>query len=160
MSIGDWNCGNITSGMPNQQPYYRIDDKSIIGGVADNNSIITAKDIGRYTVNNSDTIKNSQDAVRIGATEWNVREIQGACVMSLDVPGIDPESIKITLQRAKITVVHPHRELDGHTVTRKAHVPSGYDATKIRASYELGALHLVVPALNVECTEIPLTIKK
>jgi HSP20 family protein len=81
-------------------------------------------------------------------------------VFTFDVPGIDPESIEVTVDRGVLSVSvkrqeeHAEegafllRERSTGTVTRRVYLPENLDADAIDASYHNGVLEVRVPVLE------------
>lgn len=75
----------------------------------------------------------------------------------LDVPGVDPEDLDVTVERNVVSVraafTTPRREGDEPIIDERPHGRSGrqfflgenLDATKLRADYDRGVLTLTVP---------------
>jgi HSP20 family protein len=88
-----------------------------------------------------------------------VREANGA-VLTFDVPGIDPESIEITVDRGVLSVSvkrQEERAQDGEfvlrerttgTFTRRVYLSENMDADAIDASYRNGVLEVRIPVLE------------
>jgi HSP20 family protein len=88
-----------------------------------------------------------------------VRDENGA-VLKFDVPGIDPESIEVTVDRGVLSVSVKRQEEhveDGKfvlrerttgTFTRRVYLSENLDADAIDASYHNGVLEVRIPALE------------
>jgi HSP20 family protein len=88
-----------------------------------------------------------------------VREENGA-VLTFDVPGIDPESIEVTVDRGVLSVSvkrQEERAEDGKfvlrerttgTFTRRVYLSENLDADAIDASYHNGVLEVRIPVLE------------
>jgi HSP20 family protein len=88
-----------------------------------------------------------------------VRDENGA-VLKFDVPGIDPESIEVTVDRGVLSVSVKRQEEhveDGKfvlrerttgTFTRRVYLSENLDADAIDASYRNGVLEVTIPVLE------------
>jgi HSP20 family protein len=82
--------------------------------------------------------------------------------LHFDLPGVDPESIDITMERNTLTVTaernwHPIeeatvllRERRQGTITRRFRLGDGLDADRIEAGYDHGVLTLTIPVSEEE----------
>jgi HSP20 family protein len=85
-------------------------------------------------------------------------------VVELDIPGVDPSSIDITVERNMLTVsgeVHPrHEDADEILVCERPHVRfrrqvylgENLDTENISAGYENGVLRITIPASREQQT--------
>jgi HSP20 family protein len=85
---------------------------------------------------------------------------ESGVTFKFDVPGIDPESIDVTVDRGVLSVSVKRqeentedgkfflRERTAGTFTRRVYLPESLDADAIEASYHNGVLEVRVPALE------------
>lgn len=62
--------------------------------------------------------------------------------LSVELPGVKPEDIKVTLEQNVLTI---RGEKKQQVFERSFTIPSAVDAESISAKYELGVLHLLLP---------------
>ena len=82
--------------------------------------------------------------------------------LHFDLPGVDPESIDITMERNTLTVTAERnwrpvddaqvllRERRQGTITRRFRLGDGLDADRIEAGYDHGVLTLTIPVSEEE----------
>jgi HSP20 family protein len=87
----------------------------------------------------------------------DVREEENQAVISIDVPGVKPEQIKVSAEHRTLTV----------TLSREGREPSvrqytigtKYDLAKVEAKLELGVLTLTLPKAEAAMVrEVPLIV--
>ena len=95
---------------------------------------------------------NRQTLMPVDAYRWDDK-----FYLHFDLPGVDPESIDITLERNTLTVTaernwHPVeeaqvllRERRQGTITRRFRLGDGLDSDHIEAGYDHGVLTLTIP---------------
>ena len=102
-------------------------------------------------------MSNRQTLMPVDAYRWDDR-----FYLHFDLPGVDPESIDITMERNTLTVSaerswHPVedaqvllRERRQGTITRRFRLGDGLDADRIEAGYDHGVLTLTIPVSEQE----------
>jgi HSP20 family protein len=100
---------------------------------------------------------NRQTLMPVDAYRWDDK-----FYLHFDLPGVDPESIDITLERNTLTVTaernwHPVeeaqvllRERRQGTITRRFRLGDGLDSDHIEAGYDHGVLTLTIPMSEEE----------
>lgn len=85
---------------------------------------------------------------------------QNDVVLRFDVPGVDPDSIEVTVDRGVLTVSARREETYGEderlfvrerpmgAFTRRVYLPEHLDADAIEAAYENGVLAVRIPVLE------------
>ncbi|MES2305266.1 MAG: Hsp20/alpha crystallin family protein [Gemmatimonadota bacterium] len=87
----------------------------------------------------------------------DVQELADQAVITLDVPGVKPEQLKVSAENRTITV-NVEREGRGN-FTRQYTIGSKYDLAGLNAKLELGVLTLTLPvATEAMSREVPVTV--
>jgi HSP20 family protein len=102
-------------------------------------------------------MSNRQTLMPVDAYRWDDK-----FHLHFDLPGVDPESIDITMERNTLTVSaernwHPVddaqvllRERRQGTITRRFRLGDGLDPDRIEAGYDHGVLTLTIPVSEQE----------
>ena len=87
----------------------------------------------------------------------DVQELADQAVITLDVPGVKPEQLKVSAENRTITV-KVEREGRGN-FTRQYTIGSKYDLAGLAAKLELGVLTLTLPvATEALSREVPISV--
>ncbi|MEO5799854.1 MAG: Hsp20/alpha crystallin family protein [Gemmatimonadales bacterium] len=87
----------------------------------------------------------------------DVQELADQAVITLDVPGVKPEQLKVSAENRTITV-NVVREGRGN-FTRQYTIGSKYDLAGLNAKLELGVLTLTLPvATEALSREVPISV--
>jgi HSP20 family protein len=98
--------------------------------------------------------------VRSAAMPMDVVRREGDVLLRFDVPGIDPESIDVTVDRGVLSVSVTRKETHSEgdkffvrerttgTVTRRASLSDNLNADAVEASYSNGVLEVRIPVLE------------
>lgn len=98
----------------------------------------------------------------MGLTDWNpavdIREEPDHYLVKVDVPGVDPKDVNITLENGMLTISgerkeeksaqdgHYHREERFHgSFYRRFSLPDAADAEKVSARSEKGVVEITIP---------------
>jgi HSP20 family protein len=99
-------------------------------------------------------------AGRSYAMPMDVVRQENGVVFKFDIPGIDPESVEVTVDRGVLSVGVKReeertengkfvlRERTTGSVTRRVSLPENLDADAIDASYRNGVLEVTIPVLE------------
>ncbi|MDX1449503.1 MAG: Hsp20/alpha crystallin family protein [Acidimicrobiia bacterium] len=102
-------------------------------------------------------MNNRQSFMPVDVYRWDDK-----FYLHFDLPGIDPESIDITVERGTLTVTAERnwspsdeaqvlvRERRMGTITRRFRLGDGLDPDKIEAGYDHGVLTLTIPVSEEE----------
>ncbi|WP_430783576.1 Hsp20/alpha crystallin family protein [Actinoplanes sp. G11-F43] len=89
--------------------------------------------------------------------------------IDIDLPGVDPATIDITVDGRVLTVRAERRRPDGGTrrlvvaerpmgtVTRQVHLSERLDTDRLEARYDNGVLTLIIPVLERPARRIPVS---
>lgn len=95
-----------------------------------------------------DKKESVQDAVKVKVQQVqpdvDIEEAKDDYVVTVDMPGLEPNSIDVKLDK-EILTVEAHADIDGlapRHYFRQFRVMKGLDASKCRADYKLGVLTL------------------
>jgi HSP20 family protein len=96
-----------------------------------------------------------EKTVETRETQVRCRETDSALDLTLDMPGVEPGGLEVTLKERKLTVVLEHKEekrtmVDGaekverslERRTKEVDLPCDVDPAKVEAVYRDGALHV------------------
>jgi HSP20 family protein len=93
-----------------------------------------------------------------------VRDSGRELVLSLELPGFEPDEISIECTEDVLTIRGEHREEDGRGGTfversfvRQVAVPPGCDVDRIQASYRNGRLTVRLPRIEESSRRIPIS---
>jgi HSP20 family protein len=103
----------------------------------------------------------------------DVLETAQAYQITLDMPGVDPTSIKLSVEKDVLQVSAERRlttlptgeelllsERAFGTLARSFELPTGIDATRVEARYEAGVLTVTLPKREeTKARTIPVTVK-
>ncbi|MFM6928643.1 MAG: Hsp20/alpha crystallin family protein [Bdellovibrio sp.] len=77
---------------------------------------------------------------------WNTSETENHFLLSLDIPGVAKEDIKIDFDKNTLTVAGERKRVG--TFKRSFTLPNSVESEKIEAHYENGVLEIVLPKLQ------------
>ncbi|MES2125096.1 MAG: Hsp20/alpha crystallin family protein [Gemmatimonadota bacterium] len=87
----------------------------------------------------------------------DVQELADQAVITLDIPGVKPEQLKVSVENRTITVA-VEREGRGN-FSRQYTIGTKYDLAGLQARLELGVLTLTLPtAAEAMAREVPVTV--
>lgn len=111
-----------------------------------------------------------ENVEQIWSPKVDVRERDEHWLLSIDVPGVAREDIKVEVIEDQLVVAgERHFERDEKSYSersygrfeRRFNLPEGVDAAKIEASYDHGVLNLVVPKVQpVKASTIAIDVKE
>jgi HSP20 family protein len=96
-----------------------------------------------------------------GGNDYELYEEDGEFVLSVEMPGFEPEEIDVTWQEGVLNVAAEHTDDERgrrRTYHRRFRFPRAVDDDEIRANYRNGVLEVALPAIEdtaVEGKQIP-----
>jgi len=96
-----------------------------------------------------------------GSNDYELYEEDGEFVLSVEMPGFEPEEIDVTWQEGVLNVAAEHTDDDRgrrRTYHRRFRFPRAVDDDEISANYRNGVLEVTLPAVKdtaVEGKQIP-----
>lgn len=91
-----------------------------------------------------------------GSGEYELFEKDGEFVLSVEMPGFDPENIQIGWHDARLTIAaeqEDDRRETSRTYRRAFRMPKAIDDDNIRARYQNGVLDVYLPAIEDATTK-------
>lgn len=84
------------------------------------------------------------------APQWEVTETEEHYLMTVDLPGIKKEDIKIEMNQDVLSIAGERKFESGvRTFSQRFRLPNTVDANKIEARHEDGVLNLYIPKTTV-----------
>ena len=77
---------------------------------------------------------------------WDATETENQFLLSLDIPGVSKEDIKIDFDKNTLTIAGERKRVG--TFKRSFSLPNTVEAEKIEARYENGVLEIILPKLQ------------
>lgn len=82
----------------------------------------------------------------------DVTETEGAFVISVDVPGVEPSAIKVNLSDGVLTIRGERKTAAGHKAFQRAFaLPRNVDADAVEAHLANGVLEVTLPKVGAGC---------